>query len=265
MTAASKLADFYINDPLHSFTFDSSAALEGSSALPQSSLSMVWQQWDSHSAGLLRAWQKPDGSVWLRNGTANGMILYQIPISAANGTSLALTMLQSTEEDGQLRLFYASPPGGQGTQGGIYVAEWYPNSTPQNGWKVCSYSTPLAELLSTNPPSTATTPVNSAITQYDAPLSVAAQGNPNATVAVFVSMPDGSFQQVVKSSDAATWNVFNQDWARGQLTNSTPLAATDDGKLYAVAAGVTGGIQELVSNSTSGGTWIVDQNVTQSI
>jgi hypothetical protein len=82
---------------------------------------------------------------------------------------------------------------------------------------------------------------------------------------VFVSMPDGSFQQLVESSGAATWNVFSQDWARGQLTNSTPLAATNDGKLYAVAAGVTGGIQELTSNSTSGGTWSVDQNVTQSI
>jgi hypothetical protein len=140
MTAANKLANFYINDLLQSFTFDSTALLEESSALPQSSLSMVWQQWDSHSAGVLRAWQKPDGSVWLRNGTAGGTSLYQIPISAANGTGLALTMLQSTEEDGQLRLFYASPPGGQGTQGGIYVAEWYPNSKPQNGWKVCSYS-----------------------------------------------------------------------------------------------------------------------------
>jgi hypothetical protein len=124
---------------------------------------------------------------------------------------------------------------------------------------------PILQTSNINSLSTATTPINSAITQYDAPLSVSAQGNPNATVSVFVSMPDGSFQQVVESPGTATWNVFSQDWARGQLTNSTPLAATDDGKLYAVAAGVTGGIQELTSNSTSGGTWSVDQNVTQSI
>jgi hypothetical protein len=137
LTDANMLISFYNNRYInHSFTFDLGSVGEGLAAAPTGKLAMVWHLPGYPAvSGLVTVWQKPDGSVWLRNGTDNGNPVYQLPVTACNGTGLALIALRSPAEFAELRLFYAAPV--EGGRNGLMVSAWRADASPRDGWDSC--------------------------------------------------------------------------------------------------------------------------------
>lgn len=123
------------------FEWDLGANAEKNQAAANSSLAEVWHRCADCGvntvSGLVTIWQKPNGEVWVRNGTSTGPVYYQMPVEAQMGSPFEIIMLHSSQERSQLYFFYTQAAANGMSE--VFAANWVPSDPPSAGWTNCTF------------------------------------------------------------------------------------------------------------------------------